>query len=148
MTLENRFWSKVDKNGPTPACCPDLGPCHLWTAGVFSEGYGGFHLDGHWRKAHRVAYEMNVGPIPTDLELDHLCRVRRCVNASHLEPVTRDENRRRGESVSVLNARKTHCPLGHAYDGKNLYVRPNGSGRYCRICRLESNQRRAKQGAA
>ena len=145
MTLEDRFWSKVDKNGPAPAHRPDLGPCQLWTAGVGWKGYGRFWLDGRARFAHRIAYEMNVGPIPTGFELDHLCRVRHCVNDSHLEPVAHVKNIRRGESLPALNARKTHCPRGHAYSGKNLYMSPNSRKRYCRICCAEEQRRRSRK---
>lgn len=70
--------------------------CWIWTAGVGNHGYG------RLRKrvgdntieilAHRYSYERFVGPIPDGLTIDHLCRVRRCVNPMHLEPVTRAEN--------------------------------------------------------
>ena len=80
--------------------------------------------------AHRVAYELQVGPIPVGLQLDHLCRVRSCVNPAHLEPVTSAENTRRG-----LRAMKTHCPQGHPYAGENLLIRPTGQRR-CRTCHL------------
>ena len=83
--------------------------------------------------AHRVAYELLIGPIPAGLELDHLCRNRLCVNPAHLEPVTRQTNQHRGASVSGISVRATHCPEGHPYDADNTYVRPNGH-RVCREC--------------
>ena len=107
--------------------------CWIWQASTTHNGYGQFWVGGRMVKAHRFAYEMFVGPIPEGLELDHLCRVRNCVNPAHMEPVTHAENVRRGESFSAINAGKTHCPHGHAYDAENTYVKPNG-WRHCRAC--------------
>lgn len=121
-TPAQRFWAKVD---PT-------GPCWLWTAGVDGTGYGQLKVGKRTLKAHRFAYELLVGPVPDGLELDHLCRVRHCVNPGHLEPVTHAENCRRG-LVGQNMAVKTHCPQGHAYDEQNTYVAASGS-RQCRAC--------------
>lgn len=87
-----RFWSKVDKDGPLPKWAPFLGPCWLWTRPLTDRGYASFGYDGGKIRAHRFAYEQIVGPIPAGLTLDHLCRVRHCVNPSHMEPVTQAEN--------------------------------------------------------
>lgn len=88
---EKRFWLKVDKNGP--------GGCWLWTSTLIKGGYGRFGLNGRHVLAHRYSYELNVGPIPEGMEIDHVydrgCRHRNCVNPAHLEPVTKDENIRR-----------------------------------------------------
>jgi hypothetical protein len=96
--------------------------------------------------AHRFAYESVHGPITPGLVIDHLCRVRLCVNPAHLEPVTPGENSRRGYAW-LLNRRnhqtvKTHCPAGHAYRGANLYVSPRGDRR-CRTCHRERMRWRA-----
>ena len=107
--------------------------CWEWTAGRFSLGYGAYELDGKTRLAHRVVYEALVGPIPEGRQLDHLCRVRHCVNPDHLEPVTPRENTVRGVGPSAQNSRKTHCPQGHPYSGENLYVDPRNRRR-CRTC--------------
>ena len=77
---EQRFWKYVDKTGD----------CWNWLGGSYGAGYGGFYIGGgrENRKrayAHRFAYEHHVGPIPEGLEIDHLCRNRRCVNPDHLE---------------------------------------------------------------
>lgn len=151
MSTETRFWSKVNKSGPIPDCRPDLGPCWIWTAAL-SYGYGQFWLDGRTQLAHRVAYEWLVGPIPDGLEPDHLCRVRRCVNSGHLEPVTRRENILRGVGPATTIARhraRTHCPQGHPYSGANLYVHPKNGNRDCRACRRAASRRyRTKRRAS
>ena len=84
--------------------------------------------------SHRLAYELEIGPIPAGLEIDHLCRVRNCVNPAHLEPVTHAENIRRGTGPLAENARKTECVHGHPLEGANLYVRPGDGHRQCRAC--------------
>ncbi len=86
----------------------------------------------HSAKSHRVVYEALVGPIPEGLVLDHLCRVLNCVNPNHLEPVTHQENVRRGVGPTAVNSQKTHCPQNHEYTKENTYY-GNGS-RYCKIC--------------
>lgn len=86
---ERRFWSKVDASGD----------CWLWT-GAPHLGYGRFSRGRSGATyAHRVAYELLVGPIPDGLTLDHLCWNTLCVNPDHLEPVTRAENTRRARLV-------------------------------------------------
>lgn len=91
-----RFWPRVDKNGPVPEIRPELGPCWLWTGPLSHHGYGVMHVPpATSTPAYRYAYEVSVGPVPKGLELDHLCRVQACVNPSHLEPVTHQENMRR-----------------------------------------------------
>lgn len=90
-----------------------------------------FRFNGEKQLAHRLAYEFIRGPIPDGLQLDHLCRVRRCVNPAHLEPVSQRENLIRGEGWAGKNARKTTCNKGHA-----LSVIPNNLGkRGCLTCR-------------
>lgn len=78
-------------------------------------------------------YELYKGAIPEGLQIDHLCRVRRCINPDHLEAVTRHENILRGESVIAKLARKTHCSKGHPFDAQNTYQRLTG-GRDCKAC--------------
>jgi hypothetical protein len=133
-TIEKRIWARIDKDGPIPDYAPELGPCWLWLGPPNSDGYGhigeGPHK-GRLLKVHRVTYELLVGPIPEGLELDHLCRVRLCVNPVHLEAVTNRENMLRGVGVCALNARKTHCKHGHEFTPENTYRVKNG-GRACK----------------
>jgi hypothetical protein len=123
--LEERFAEKYEPE-------PNTG-CWIWTGHERCAGYGGIQVDGRAMLAHRVAYEMFVGPIPVGMEIDHKCRVTFCVNPTHLEPVTHRENVERG-ALGGLNRAKTHCPQGHPYDGDNLFMQSNGS-RTCRACR-------------
>lgn len=123
----------------------DANGCWVWTKNKDSDGYGRFPLnDGTTTSAHRAAYETWVGEIPAGLTIDHLCRNRACFNPDHLEPVTVKENILRGNGLGARNARKTHCPQGHPYEGTNLVVRPNGQRR-CRECTNEAAREYQRQ---
>lgn len=111
--------------------------CWLWTGECNQRGYGRVrNSSGGKTVAHRVVYELLVGPIDAGLSLDHLCRNHSCVNPSHLEPVEHRENVLRGASFSAVNAAKTVCDHGHDLSGANLILRANG-GRRCRACARE-----------
>ena len=135
---EARFWSKVEKTES----------CWLWT-GPTDEGYGRFFTQRErGGRAHRWSYEHHVGPIPDGLQIDHLCRVRRCVRPDHLEAVTQTENVRRGESFAVEHAQRTHCVKGHELSGDNLATGSKGR-RICRECsRIRNREYRARLKAA
>lgn len=120
--------------------------CWEWQ-GALSAGYGSYRRQTETRLAHRRAYEDLVGPIPEDLQLDHLCRNPRCVNPSHLEPVTSRENTVRGTNPNMVRHLAATCPKGHN-KAEHRYVSPKGVG-YCRICRADYRRRclRDSQGA-
>jgi len=126
------FWAKVIR---TEACW-------IWTAADSGDGYGIFTINSKNRRAHRLAYELTVGPIPEGMSLDHLCRVRNCINPEHLEPVTVAENNRRAAAY------KTACTRGHEYTPEN--TRYNSAGaRACRECdRWRCRRRRAARREA
>lgn len=92
--------------------------CWLWSGSVNEDGYGTFSTPNNSVGAHRLAYRMFRGATPIGLELDHLCRVRCCVNPYHMEAVTHQENCRRGLAGATQLA-KTHCPQGHEYTESN-----------------------------
>lgn len=137
-----RFWPKVEKTET----------CWLWTGALFkTSGYGQFSCQSTNMLAHIWSYENVNGPVPDGLQLDHLCRVRRCVNPAHLEAVTAQVNNLRSEAPSARNAMKTHCPQGHPYAGTNLYT--YRGQRVCRECgrlaqRRYNERKRARKGAA
>lgn len=132
--IVGRFWPKV-------RVVDEPGACWEWTASL-RKGYGQFGVAARdVEYAHRIAYELLVDTIPEGMQLDHLCRVRHCVNPEHLEVVTPGENYRRGFGFSGINHRKTHCPKRHPYDGVNTYVDAKGQ-RHCRTCRRAREQAR------
>lgn len=124
-----RLLSKVDKTDG----------CWFWRGSTGPTGYGEFRYEGQSRPAHVVSYILLVGPVPTGMELDHLCRVRSCIRPDHLEPVDHHANLLRGDTIAAQNAAKTHCPHGHEYTAANTYVSPKGS-RHCRSCRARQRQ--------
>lgn len=113
------FLEKVDKTDT----------CWNWT-GYLNLGYGVFKS----KRAHRVAYEHLVGPIPEGLVIDHLCRNRACVNPEHMEPVTNKENVLRGIGPSAQAARLTHCVNGHELKPENLNILTSKKTRLKRRC--------------
>lgn len=123
-TRLDRFYSKVHKTQS----------CWEWTGTLINGDYGQF-WDGNKKiYAHRWSYEYFIGPIPNDMQLDHLCRNRCCVNPEHLEPVTARENTMRGNTITAHHAFKTHCERGHEYTIENTYNIKTG-GRMCRECK-------------
>lgn len=132
----DRFMAKVMPE-------PNSG-CWLWMGWVNTEGYGQFGASGRSMGAHRWGYIALAGAIPAGLQLDHKCRVRCCVNPAHLEPVTNQENARRGALFGTMgkaNAAKTHCRHGHSLAGDGALVRRQKTGvrRRCVLCRQMQN---------
>jgi DNA-binding transcriptional regulator YiaG len=148
-TLTERFWEKVDKNGPAPAWRPELGPCWVWVRGKTGAGYGTFGIGGgEIELAHRWSYMTEVGPIPEGTELDHLCRNRACVRPDHLDPVSHGTNMKRSPIVpSTINAGKAFCDSGHEFTPENTRIKADGA-RECKECRRDITRRfRARERA-
>jgi len=117
--------------------------CWLWTAALNTKGYGAFSLGGRSRRpvmAHRLAWVIKNGPILNELVIDHLCRVRNCVNTNHMELVTAGENTRRG--LGNRYKERTHCIKGHEFTEDNIYV--NSSRPNARVC-IKCNNRRNRE---
>ena len=123
--LVERFWNKIQVDENTG--------CWNWLGPKVGRGYGVITIDSRQRYTHRFAYEVNIGKIPESLTIDHLCKNKLCANPEHMEVVSNRENNMRGNSMSAINARKTHCKNGHPLIGSNLRVRKTGV-RNCRIC--------------
>jgi hypothetical protein len=145
--VQDRFWPKVDKNGPDY----NGTPCWVWTGAHSKGGYGQIRgVNGTVTLyTHRWSYEHHKGPIPDGLHLDHLCRNRSCCNPDHLDAVTNGENTRRGVGAAAQHARQTHCKNGHLFDAENTI--PSGDkGRRCRTCynewQRETRDRRKSAG--
>lgn len=129
-------------------CTVDDNGCWVWQRSLGGGGYGhvGVRADKKTWYAHRLSYTLLVGDIPVGLDLDHLCRNRACINPEHLEPVTHEENVRRGAALI------THCAQGHEYTPENTRFSQSPGWRYtaprrhCRTCDNERHRvRRARQ---
>lgn len=128
------FWALVDKGGADG--------CWLWVGALDKKGYG------RWRRQapHRYAYEQARGPILDGLQIDHLCRVRHCVNPAHLEAVTLRENLARSTNYAAIGILYNTCIRGHEFTPENTDWRKDRPvSRRCRTCAREGNRRRRQQ---
>ena len=116
---------RVDENG-----------CWIWQGSPTTHGYGRFGVRGRRYLAHVWIYTQVRGAVPSNKELDHLCRVQMCVNPDHLEAVTHLVNSRRGSKTTA-----TVCAKGHPMTDANTYIRPSGR-RYCRTCHRDRERGR------
>jgi hypothetical protein len=114
--MPQRFWEKVNRDGPVPEHCPELGPCWLWEGSIHPAGYGRFALGGRIVKAHRVAYELANGAVPGEAVVRHRCDVKRCVRPSHLCLGSQEDNVRDAMERGLLprGASHTHAKLSMA----------------------------------
>ncbi len=133
-SVAKRLWSGALADGTG---------CWVWQRSK-RDGYGQMWVGGTTVGTHRLAYEIVKGPIPKGLEIDHLCRNRRCINPDHLEAVTGRENILRGEGAPAQNARKTHCKRGHLFDeaNTNIATGERAGERNCRECKRVTNAAR------
>lgn len=133
--------------------------CWLWNRSTDAKGYATMHLGGKDHRAHRLAYELFVGPIPAGQEIEHAChgrdvtcfagndcQHRRCCRPDHLVPVDHATNVRSGRSWSI-HGLKTHCPRGHAYDATNTRFLPKPNGGMSRACRTCAREKRRAERA-
>ena len=130
-----RFLAKVSANQDG---------CWMWIGTKNHRGYGQFYL-GRQVPAHRAAYGHYVGPIPDGFDVDHLCRVRSCVNPMHLEAVPHIVNIRRkfkGSKPTHNADGKPQCRRGHEMSPQNLYVSPKGR-KECQACLKERSSKRS-----
>ncbi len=124
MNIQERFFSKVSVGDG----------CWEWTGSKMAYGYGNMRdANGKVRLAHRLAWELQVGPVPDGLFIDHICGNRSCVRLDHLRLVTAKENAPRG--AEHYNSRKNRCKNGHEFTPEN--TGSYRTSRYCRTCRSE-----------
>lgn len=93
LTLHERFFQKVNVDGPIPEHCPELGSCWVWTASCKKDGYGIFHLEAKVATtAHRTSWLFHFGPITDGKSVLHRCDNPPCIRPSHLFLGTQLEN--------------------------------------------------------
>ena len=115
----DRFWSKVDKNGPIPEHCPERGPCWEWTAGKTAAGYGFFNIGGVQTYGHRFGWTITNGEITNGLHVLHHCDYPACVRAdpdpavSHLFLGTHLDNMRDMEAKGRRGSHSSPGELSH-----------------------------------
>ena len=119
-STEQRFWSNIDKEGPVVNDHPEVGRCWLWKGSKNNAGYPVFHFDGKTRLTHRYAWELLVGPIPPQIELDHgpFCHRHECVNPYHHRLATHRQN---GRNLKLSASNKTGLKGVHKYKGKEQW---------------------------
>lgn len=111
LSIADRFWRRVDKNGPV---FEDKGPCWIWQGPPKADGYGQFWRNGTVKYAHRVALDLLGIVIPEGMDADHMCRNRICVSPHHLRAVTERINAiENNDSPFAKYARRTTCKYGH-----------------------------------
>lgn len=122
------------------------GDCHLWQGPLDKDGYGNFFLRSLNRRAHRVAWFDQFGPVGDELVINHTCRNRSCVNPQHLHRATWKENALKDStSPAYVNSQKKHCKRGHEYDGTYTNKKTGRTQRTCSICEREKKKRLSKK---
>lgn len=109
--------------------------------GALERGYGRVDVGSKHLRVHRLVWELSTGvPIPDGQTIDHLCRVRSCINVAHMEVVTPEENSRRARRTPA-GARPSTCVNGHEYTAENTLIDRNSGSRRCRECK-RANKRK------
>lgn len=132
----------VDTFSKKYTVCDTTG-CWLWKGFINPNGYACCAVKGrkpYRTSAHVISWEVHRGPVPEGAVIDHLCKVRHCVNPDHLEPVTPKENINRGDTAKA-NLEKTHCPHGHEYNEENTRYKKARSGNLRRDCKACDRKR-------
>ena len=142
--MRGRHWPSLDERFKSGFSIDCESGCWLWNKSKNIKGYGTIFAHGRATRVHRFSYESFYGPVPKGLVLDHICRVRNCVNPTHLRLVTNKENILAGEGLAAKNARKTHCKHGHSLSGENVYMWHGF--RSCRVCHNRVNENYRKKG--
>ena len=127
---EGIVWERLMAN-----CHETDSGCWEWTASCNSHGYGQIMIAKTSMGAHRASYTVAKGPIPEGMQIDHLCRNRKCINPEHLEAVTQQENMRRASEAQTACRR-----AGHPYTPENTIITSSGH-RKCRTCYNQHNRR-------
>jgi hypothetical protein len=131
--LTRRVFAKVDASGD----------CWEWTRALNDKGYGVAQVGYRAVQAHRLVWNILVGPIPSREPLDHRCRVHHCVNPDHLEVVTIRENALRSPITPyAVKSAMRQCGKGHPFTEANTGLERNGASRRCRQCAKAKEQRR------
>lgn len=129
------FLLKVNKNsGIFGEDGKYLTQCWTWTGKLMKNGYAIYSTMGKSILVHRFSYKYFCGPIPKNKVIDHLCRVRHCVNPDHLEVTTQQVNILRGTGASAQNARKIYCDKGHLLNNNVTKWSKKQGRRVCSIC--------------
>lgn len=136
--FQHRFWEKVLKTDG----------CWNWTGARADRGYGKIVFEQRNYAAHRVVLWLAGIDTPSDKVVDHTCMNTSCVNPAHLRVVTQKINcLENNPGVAAKNAKKTHCPYGHKYDGVSVW-RGKVHGRFCRTCAAENLARHRDRNRA
>jgi hypothetical protein len=129
--LNDRLWAQSKQDVTTG--------CQLWTGTLHKDGYGQIKVNRKTRLAHIVSYELAIGLVGDGLELDHLCRVRRCIQPTHIEPVTNLVNIMRGHSPMAVALLTGFCQRGHEFTPENSIIKSSGGQKQCRACAKMTN---------
>lgn len=147
LTIFNQFCNDTNKvqifEKQVASKLQILGSCWVFTGCKDHKGYGYFRVGGRSGKnfrLHKWTWEAINGPMPENLQCDHVCRVRACCNPFHIEPVSPKVNTARGIGPGAINARKTHCPYGHEYTPENTRI--TYGRRRCRTCIRAAKRRK------